>query len=147
LDLSNFKNSDWDVAIKILDQRLTERYILPIEVLQTAENEKPAYNKKFGFTVLAIDCLLIETLQSFYEGLTDSNRKSRQLFDRFFQQKDNFKYLFSDSADRKYFYDNFRCGILHQAQTFSKAKIWAIGTLMVKSGNQITIIEIYFMML
>lgn len=139
LDLSNYKNSDWAIAIDILDKRLSERYIEPVEILQNTEKEKPAHEKKFGFTILAIDCLLIETLQSFYEGLTDSTGKSKLLFKHFLQQRDNFKQLFMDDLDVNYFYDNFRCGILHQAQTFKNAKIWAVGNLMVKEGDQVII--------
>lgn len=139
LDLSNYKNSDWAIAIDILDKRLSERYVEPVEILQNHEKEKSAHEKKFGFTILAIDCLLIETLQSFYEGITDSTGKSKLLFKHFLQQRDNFKQLFMDELDVNYFYNNFRCGILHQGQTFKNAKIWAIGNLMVKEGDQVTI--------
>src|SRR5688500_4751905 len=91
LDLSDYASPNWDIAVGYLDQRLKDRYIEPIEVLQAAEQMKSPGEKKFGFTILAIDCFLIETIQSFYEGETDSKNKSTRLFTSFLKERDNFK--------------------------------------------------------
>lgn len=129
LDLTSYTNPDWETAFDYLDRRLTERYIEPIEVLRNYEENKPASEKKFGFTVFAIDCLLIETIQSFYEGETDSSGKSTGLFQRFLMQRDNFKAFFKTESFAIDFYKNFRCGIIHQAQTLGDTKIWATGKM------------------
>lgn len=139
LNLKDYTSPDWELAIKILDKRLTERYIEPVEILLNAENGKEANDKKFGFTILAVDCLLVETLQSFYEGITDSSRISARLFKNFLQQRASFKAYFSSDSDVKCFYENYRCGILHQAQTFKNAKIWTVGKLYYRLGDDFII--------
>ncbi|MEB0277187.1 hypothetical protein [Mucilaginibacter sp. 10B2] len=135
LNLKDYSNSDWDYAISILDKRLTDRYLEPVEILIDAEKNKPLSEKKFGFTVLAIDCLIVETLQSFYEGVTDSTGLSKKLFRNFLRQRINFKTFFTNDADADYFFSNYRCGILHQAQTFNNSKVWTVGQLIVKQGD------------
>ena len=115
LNLTDHANADWQTAFDYLDKRLTERYIEPVEVLRNSESDKSASDKKFGFTVLAIDCLLIETIQSFYEGVTNSHGQSQRLFKNFLTQRDNFKAFFPTKNAAGDFYINFRCGILHQA--------------------------------
>lgn len=139
LNLKDYSSSDWDNAIDILNSRLTERYIEPVEVLLNAEKDKKPIEKKFGFTILAIDCLLIETLQSFYQGITDSRTLSRKLFRNFLQQRISFKAFFTNDADADCFFSNYRCGILHQAQTFNNSKVWTVGQLFIKQGNNVII--------
>ena len=139
LDLSDYNNLDWEIAIDILDKRLTERYIEPVEILRMAEKDKPPSEKKFGFTIMAINCLLIETVQSFYEGVIDSSRLSKALFKNFLLNRENFKVHFPNQADAKFFYENYRCGILHQAQTFKGARIWTVGQLINRTGQEVVI--------
>jgi hypothetical protein len=135
LDLSDYKNSDWQIAVDYFDKRITDRFLEPIKVLQDFENEKLAIDKKFGFTILAIDFLLVETLQSFIEGKTNTDQKSRKIFKRFLRERDSFKPYFIKDFDPEDFYINFRCGILHQAQTFGNTKVWAVGELIRKVGE------------
>lgn len=139
LQLLNLHSDDWLIAIGYLERRLNERYIEPVEILIDSEKEKTAVDKKFGFTILAINCLLAETIQSFYEGITESKGKSRKIFVRFLMERDGFKNHFSTSGDAMKFYENFRCGILHQGQTFGDTKIWTIGQLIQKQGEYIIV--------
>jgi len=131
LDLSDYKNPDWDLAFGYLSQRLEDRYIEPAEVLRNAEQSLSPSKKKYGFTILAIDCLLCETLQCFYEGRIVSNG-SKAVFARFLMQRTNFSPFFTSKSEAEDFYTNFRCGILHQAQTQGKTKIYAVGSLISK---------------
>lgn len=131
LDLSDYNSADWDTAFEYLNRRLEDRYIEPTEVLRKAEQDLPASGKKYGFTILAIDCLLCETLQCFYEGRVVSDTSSG-VFSRFLMQRDAFKSYFTNLSEAKDFYTNFRCGILHQAQTQGKTKIHAVGSLISK---------------
>jgi hypothetical protein len=74
-----------------------------------------------GFVVLAIDCLLAETLQQFREGVTDGRNQSEALITRFLagpQFQPDF-----DSAASKAFYVDIRCGLLHQAEA---RRMWLI---------------------
>jgi hypothetical protein len=132
LDLTDKKSPNWDIAFEYLKLRLTERFIEPTDKLTELESELSAGEKKYGFAVLAIDCLLSETIQAFYEGITDSSGESKRLFKAFLQQRDNFKQHFTDEQQATDFYINFRCGILHQAQTSANTKIWAVGDLIMR---------------
>lgn len=91
--------------IEFLKQRFTERYIEPMRV----EKEK-----KNGFTIMAISCLMIESLESFYQGWADSNRKGQLAFCNFFDRNKNFSFIKGHSEE---FYKCVRCGILHQGET------------------------------
>ena len=61
---------------------------------------------------MAIDCLLIETLQSFRDGLTNTKNKSKKMFERFLTSSESFREHFSKDEAVSFYYD-FRCGILH----------------------------------
>lgn len=135
LDLTDKNSTNWDTAFEYLRLRINERFIEPADKLIELENHLPASEKKYGFAVLAIDCLLCETIQSFYEGVIDSSGKSTRLFTTFLQNRNNFKPFFPDYNQAYAFYKNFRCGILHQAQTSSDTIIWAVGDLITRSGR------------
>ena len=51
--------------------------------------------RRFGFAVLAIDCLLVETLGAFIEALTDTDRASRQTLCRFLTTRPLLKKAFT----------------------------------------------------
>jgi hypothetical protein len=133
LDLN--KNECLETAIGVLERRLYERYIEPAETLIKAEEHLSNTSKKFGFTILAINCLLVETIQSFYEGQEDSKGKSRDIFCNFLTKRANFSKHFTAWRDAEDFFYNFRCGILHQAQTNNKTKVHATGDLISNSSG------------
>ena len=72
LDLSRTDSSDWKRAIEILRTRIEARYLGPVDRLIEDEENLPPWKRRYGFIVLAIDCLLIETLESFIEGKIDT---------------------------------------------------------------------------
>jgi hypothetical protein len=118
--------SDRNGLANFILERLSERYISPLQ----------ASSEKYGFLMMASVCLLIETLESFYQGWpttdkgiprneiqdpckpTDPRRNtvssSEVAFCYFFQRQDAFSLLRSCSRD---FYEHVRCGILHQGET------------------------------
>jgi hypothetical protein len=67
---------------------------------------------KHGFLMMASACLIIEALESFYQGWEETQTRGEQVFESFFAK---------DLALRKFrgvkFYKHIRCGILHQAET------------------------------
>lgn len=144
LNLTDYENSDWTLAIGYLEKRLIGRFIEPADKLIQFESDKNAIDKKYGFAVLALDCLLLETIQSFYEGITDSSGKSKFLFVQFLQNRKNFKEYFNAENDAVRFYKDFRCGILHQGQTSGDAKVWSVGDLIWKTNDFVTVNRLLF---
>lgn len=112
LNLSSKDNPDWDKAVEIFRSRIQERYLEPVNIIIQKDS---TWKPKYGFSILAIDCLLIETLQAFREGKTDTNRTSKQTFRNFLTMTDSFKNHFDNEKANK-FYEHFRCGILHQSE-------------------------------
>jgi hypothetical protein len=97
---------DWDKAANIVRDRLEGRF------LRFASDCLKA--KHSGFVVLAIDCLLAEAIQQFKEGIINGNRKSGPIIKRFLESS-RFQPDF-DADARKRFYEDIRCGLLHQAE-------------------------------
>lgn len=107
-----FKNEeDWEIAINIFRDRLDSRFLKYIEII-----EKYLYS---GFAVMALDCLLIETISQFYRGVSSNRGCSKLKYKNFL--KKHFEAFNDDIAEK--FYDHFRCGILHQAETKKNSKI------------------------
>ncbi|MCK4828756.1 hypothetical protein KA005_74180 [bacterium] len=140
LDTKGPNTNNWLTAIDYLEKRLSERFVEPAELLIESERHLEPKDKKFGFTILAIDFLLTETLQCFYEGIIDSTGQSKFIFARFLTQRDSFKSYFKTPEDGERFYIEFRCGILHQAQTSADTKVWTVGDLIWQRG-QYTIVN------
>lgn len=97
-------------------ERLNERYFEPVYSSQ----------KKSGFAMLAIACLLIETLESFNQGIEDTTRKSAKLFMDFLNRDTGLNALASKD---NWFYKDIRCGILHQSETRGGWRIRRSGPL------------------
>ena len=73
----------------------------------------------FGFAILAIDCLLVETLQGFRAGVVNHSGESKALFRTFLskQMSDYFDDGDGDNSKAHRFYSACRCGIHHSGQT------------------------------
>lgn len=139
LDLSDYTSENWDKAFGFMEKRLNERFIEPADKLIELEDEVSPIDKKYGFAILALDCLLCETIQAFYKGVGDSTGQSKALFKEFLELRVEFKDFFKTEPERENFYKNFRCGILHQAQTSKDTKVWSVGSLIMKSGRFIIV--------
>ena len=138
LDLGKPDNPDWTRAISILKQRLRGRFAEIVDFLVAEDEKRAPIDRTFGFAILAIDCLLVETLEAFRQGLTDTRRKSEQLCTGFLSQRPAFKPFFpADLATR--FYREFRCGILHNAQVFGTGLVWSVGPMLTLEGNRIIV--------
>jgi hypothetical protein len=136
LDLNDPLSPDWQTAIKVLVGRIKERFIDPIDYLIESEESKPAKERHFGFTVLAIDCLLVETLGAFLEGLTDTDGKSKATFSSFLTRR--MPNDFSSDLAKKVFTD-FRCGILHIGEIGGGGKVWSVGSMIWENNGALTI--------
>lgn len=138
LELDDPASPDWAAGVQILEARIHERFIDPVDHLIAAEDGKPILEKRFGFTILAVDCLLVETLGAFLEGLTDTKWKSEATFCKFLTTRPLFKQEFTqDRAER--FYKEFRCGILHQAEIGGDSRVWSVGPMLQDDGSRIIV--------
>ncbi|HEY6248356.1 MAG TPA: hypothetical protein VI685_00255 [Candidatus Angelobacter sp.] len=90
--------------------RINERHITPVDFLISAEAVKVPSERRYGFTVLAIDCLLVETLGAFMEGLEDTEGKSKKTFCGFLRTRPQFATEFTNDHLAEGFYKQFRCG-------------------------------------
>jgi hypothetical protein len=111
--LDSSKPEDWLKAVEIVRDRLEGRFLcFANDCLKKPDS---------GFVVLAIDCLLAETIQQFKDGVTDGRGQSETMITRFLEGS-RFQPDF-DADARKAFYVDIRCGLLHQAEA---KKMWLI---------------------
>lgn len=132
-NLSDRYSAEWKNAIDIVRNRFKERYFAPID--EMIKHERKEIRTRVGFIIMSIDCLLIETLNQFLFGIEDTNVKynrsnpdnnfkyNSQAFRDFFNHSTNFPVFKSTNELSKIFYDEIRCGLLHQAQTKTNSLI------------------------
>ena len=121
--LDDPKAPEWETAVGVVKRRIAERYLDPIDEL--IKLDPPEYNKRrFGFTIMAIECLLIETLQQFFDGKPESE-KVGTAFETFLTKTPGFSEYFDIAAAKK-FYNDFRNGILHQAEIKNDSRVWSV---------------------
>jgi len=137
LDLNDSRN--WEPAISIFDSRSRGRFTNAIEFLIADDEPRPPTERRWGFAVLSLDCLLIETLQAFRRGLTDTRNKSRELCVQFLTERPAFKSFFTSPDIATRFYYEFRCGLTHNAQVFGDGLVWSVGALLAMKGAQMTV--------
>lgn len=138
LVLDNHNSEDWEKAIQIFIRRVEPRYLQPVRLLIESDEKLPLKERKFGFTIMAINCLLIETLYSFRNGIVDNKNNGKPTFVNFLTQSVSFKEHF-DTASAGIFYNHIRNGILHQAETKEGTRIRDVGPLVRKTGDGIAI--------
>jgi hypothetical protein len=85
-------------------ERFTERYILPV-----IESKS-----KNGFAMMSTACLMIETLESFYQGWENTARMEHDAFKLFLRRETHLGIPQDHIAS---FYKGVRCGLLHQGET------------------------------
>ncbi len=131
--LCDFDNSDgWKKAFDIFDTRIKTRFLSPIETILASDKEEGE-----GFTVVAIQCILVEFLAAFYFGkvyVPQQGDSTRALADHEYDSSSNlvinflttcepFKRSFTSKQRARDFFSDFRCGLLHEAATKKSAKI------------------------
>ena len=107
-----------DEIISLILNRFNERYLAPLMSIPIKQRN--------GFCSMAVSCLMVETLESFWRGWGDTQSKSELAFCSFFDRSDNLKAFRGHARE---FYRNVRCGILHQAETTGGWKLNRIGVL------------------
>lgn len=124
----------WQQAfIEFFQTRLDLRYLNPIQVLQ----EHGTFQGE-GFSILAIQCTLVEFLESTVRGIKYRHLRhgqtlepyeyssSREVFVDFLTNRQPFTKEFDDQLARE-FYAAIRCGLVHEARTKDGWRVWARG--------------------
>ena len=125
--------------------RLKTRYFAPIDVIKTI----PTKNGE-GFSIVAIQCSLIEFLGATLEGKSykySRNGKpklgdweysdSKKMFVSFLRNQPPFKEMFSDEKTAEDFYASVRCGLLHEARTKGAWRIRVDGTVAIDTDQKV----------
>lgn len=131
LKLDSTISNNWIKGAELIEKRIRGRYLRPMEVL--IEKEKGDRRKSFGFIIMSIDCLLIEAIQQFKEGNEETKWKdNKKAFKRFFNENIEFRSLIGFEGA---FYDDVRCGLLHQAELKGNWKLNVSGRLISKGKD------------
>ncbi len=131
--------------VEFLRERHEERYFQPLRLMGNAAGNEAGY----GFAMMSLCCLLIETFQCYREGLPTTSGKEckvlleiekresvpteyslehipqpqkgagEAIFKNFFKEQKEF----FPKVDGKEFYKSIRCGLLHQALTKNNWRI------------------------
>ncbi|MFU5826563.1 hypothetical protein [Pseudomonas aeruginosa] len=120
------ENDDRQALAEFIRERFDERYFRPIESTPVAY--------KHGFMTMAVCCLVIETLESFYQGMEGTRGNSARMFNDFFARDTVFKVF---SGGDNWFYKDIRCGILHQSEARAGWRILRSGALLDMSTKSI----------
>src|SRR5690554_2050192 len=139
-------NKNWALAFSFFEERIETRYLKPIEAILNLGN-----NNGEGFAVVNLQCSLIETIESFINGWVykckyDNKKKKKKkynwyhrenkmkspyskcylrnidIFQSFFDTREPFKSYKIKGDD---FYNDVRCGLLHETKTKNDWKIKA----------------------
>lgn len=141
-----FSNS-WKQSIDLFKKRISDRYLNPIEKLI-----KQDLKEGEGFTILTVQCTLIEMFAAFRIGKIHNNkngcldkyeyRSSKRVFIDFLHIAKIFEGIFwtqpknqrkrkSEPYDASLFYEEVRCGLIHEARTKGK---WLINAPYTKAN-------------
>lgn len=118
----------WTEAISVFERRMKERFFTCIEALVNADTTPDLGTPSSscdahcipGFSIMALCCLLVETLQGFQEDKPSPDTTAH--FVKFFRRP-AFQGAFGEDKIAKSFVCGIRHGILHQAET-RKWVIW-----------------------
>jgi hypothetical protein len=102
---------DWDTAINIVEDRIKGRWLDSAECLLDEPHS--------GFAIIALDCIVLESLWGFMNGKAVPHGKEQQVYQEILTGKS-----FGLSPDlSENFRDQVRNGIMHDAET---RKRWLI---------------------
>ena len=122
------QTNDWERMVEIFQDRIEGRFLKPVRLIAKDVD----IGEFSGFSILALDCLIIETLNQFYSGLDETEGEHKKAFWNFFKNSEFFKNHFSKEQANT-FYSHYRCGILHQAQTKGKSVVRIDQSTMIQS--------------
>lgn len=117
--------AEWEKAINIFIARMQGRYFDAINKLSNNTNKTAM--QKYGFSIMCIQCLLIDTLVKFRYGPSLSKRgtlsynyENKKKFTDFLKKEffTDFNYKMALK-----FYEDIRCGIMHFGTTKRNSRL------------------------
>ena len=124
---SDSYDEKWETLIAHVHRRLLRRFLEPADVLLRHEGEqveRGVLPEGLGFSVLAIDCLLIETICGYEQGERTRIRGTGKAFERFLSTAPRFKEAFGQGGRASDFADAIRNSLLHDGETRKGWIIW-----------------------
>lgn len=94
---------EWNVAIDIVEDRIKGRFSKWIDQIETSRFS--------GFAVIALDCLLLETIYGFQQGASTKDTKAA------YKSLLTSSFLGFDQATAESFTENVRHGVIHDTET------------------------------
>lgn len=137
----NLEEEKWSKAFNMFETRVNTRFLDPIDKLlgmyiEDGKEIYPIKGKGEGFSAVALQCILIEFFGAFYKGLIydlkpalqyeyGSNVVEKIYMPFLADQKPFSTYFCNDEktnatcrkVSARTFYNNFRCGLIHEAAT------------------------------
>ena len=123
----------WERAVDIFIDRIQGRYLNQIDSLSCDINAN-------GFAIMALNCLLVEALYQFENGLEKTEKGNKAAYAKFLKRLDPVS--FCDVALAEEFYTNIRCGILHSAQTKAESRLSDRDDFVVTVDNNILLVSV-----
>ncbi|SMD16308.1 hypothetical protein [Rhizobium sp. RU36D] len=140
LDPDNPKQEDWVKAVDVLRDRIHGRFITPAQTL--IDVDKANKPQTFGFAILALDCLVLETIQGFKEGVPNHTGHSTRLFKAFLSNWQPFLDCLNAgmvaATKAGEFYKQGRCALHHSGAT-DKMTVGISGPMMRFNSGEITV--------
>lgn len=142
----NSSRDIWKTAIDIFISRIKGRYFDAIDKL--SDNGNIEEMQKYGFSIMTIECLLIDTLVKFRYGpiIINSNYNKDDRFKKVkFNQENRIRFKkflseclseeFAEGQNAEKFYTDIRCGIVHFGTTENTSRLTC------DSNRLITVLE------
>lgn len=112
----------WEEAYRIFEDRINSRFFNPIEKIKT-----DGKNEGEGFSIALISVVLLETIAAFELGKIYKTNKEGispceyysgiKLLKEFLKNSKIFAPHFTSNTKIQNFYENIRCGLVHEART------------------------------
>ena len=117
-------NEEWPKAFEVFEERIKSRFIDPIEIIKTIGK-----NEGEGFSIALISVVLLESLAAFELGKIYKFNKNElspneyssgiNLLKSFLINSSVFSSHFESKSKIDKFYENIRCGLVHEARTMN----------------------------
>jgi hypothetical protein len=109
-------NAEWQEILNAFERRIQQRFLRPIKELEVHDEEdRDQRPTRAGFAIMILDCVLIDTIQSFREGREITGEMSSAKSFKTFLKSPRFSEF--KSKDREDFVEYVRHALLHNGET------------------------------
>jgi hypothetical protein len=117
-------NDNWNEAFEVFQSRLDSRFFGPIDIIKANSRKRGE-----GFSIALISVVLLEFISAFELGKKYTTKRDKrtpcdyysgyQLLKKFLMNSEIFRSHFESESKIKSFYENIRCGLVHEAKTLN----------------------------